>query len=116
MEGAFASSVLEIDTANSPEGKRGYTPSMLHLSEVARWKEPRRADPSSKMLALLNALPYEPETIAVLESTANGMNFFYRRWHDAVNGAADPDSGETYAPIFVPWWRDPTCAQPFSRR
>src|SRR3954467_13370860 len=33
MEGLFASSVLEIDTANSPEGKRGYTPSMLHLSE-----------------------------------------------------------------------------------
>lgn len=114
MAGMFASSVLEIDTANSPEGKRGYTPSMLHLSEVARWKESATTGPASKMLALLNALPYEPETIAVLESTANGLNFFYRRWQDAVSGQADPDSGETYIPVFVPWWRDPGCTQQFS--
>jgi hypothetical protein len=114
MEGLFASSTLEIDTANSPEGKRGYTPSMIHLSEVARWKESATSGPGSKMLALLNALPYEPETIAVLESTANGLNFFYRRWQDAVSGQADPDSGETYVPVFVPWWRDPGCASMFS--
>lgn len=114
MDGFFSSSVLEIDTANAPEGKRGYTPSMILLSEVARWKETATSGPGSKMLSLLNALPYEPETICVLESTANGMNFFYRRWHDAVNGAEDPDSGEVYAPIFCPWWRDPGCTQPFS--
>jgi hypothetical protein len=113
MEGAFASSVLEIDTANSPEGKRGYTPSMIHLSEVARWKESATTGPSSKMLALLNALPYEPETICVLESTANGLNFFYRRWQDAMSGQSDPDTGETYVPVFVPWWRDPGCTQQF---
>jgi len=114
MQGAFASSVFEIDTANSPEGKRGYTPSMIHLSEVARWKESSTSGPASKMLALLNALPYEPETICVLESTANGLNFFYRRWQDAVAGQADPDTGETYVPVFVPWWRDQGCAQQFS--
>jgi len=113
MQGLTATGVFEIDTANSPEGKRGYTPSMVHLSEVARWKEAATTGPASKMLALLNALPYEPETIAVLESTANGLNFFYRRWQDAVAGEADPDSGETYAAVFVPWWRDPHCALPF---
>ena len=114
MQGGFASSVFEIDTANSTEGKRGYTPSMIHLSEVARWKEGATTGPASKMLALLNALPYEPETICVLESTANGLNFFYRRWQDAVSGQADPDLGETYVPVFVPWWRDPGCTTQFS--
>jgi len=111
MEGRTGESMLEIDTAGSPESGRGYTPSMLHLSEVARWGGQLA---TRKMLAQLNAVPYERETIIVLESTANGLNHFHRRWVNARDGAQDPDTGETYAPLFVPWWRDPSCALPFS--
>src|SRR5499427_1385733 len=110
MEGRTGESMLEIDTAMSPEAGRGYTPSMLHLSEVARWTGQLA---TRKMLAQLNAVPYEPETIIVLESTAKGLNHFHRRWINARDGANDPDTGETYAPLFVPWWRDPACSLRF---
>ncbi len=111
MEGRSGSSIFEIDTAASPEALRGDTPSLAHLSEVAWWLGEQA---SRKMLSLLNAVPNEPETIVVLESTANGLNHFHRRWISARDGAADPDTGETYVPVFVPWWRDPKCAMPFS--
>lgn len=110
--GSIDDSVFEIDTANSPAGGRGTTPNMLHLSEVAFWES---AQAQGKMLAMLEALPYEQETICVMESTANGLNHFYKRWISAREGVADPDrSGEVYTPIFVPWWRDPGCSLPFS--
>lgn len=108
--GRTGDSVLELDTAGAPEAGRGYTPSMLHLSEVARWEGEQA---SRKMLGLLNAMPYEPETIVVLESTANGLNHFYRRWISARDGANDPDTGETYVALFVPWWRDPQATMLF---
>jgi hypothetical protein len=111
MEGRTGESVLEIDTAGSPEAGRGYTPSMLHLSEVARWTGQLA---TRKMLSQLNAVPYEPETIVILESTANGLNHFHRRWVNARDGANDPDTGETYAALFVPWWRDPHCSLQFA--
>lgn len=111
MEGRTDTSVFEIDTAGSGEAGRGYTPSLLHLSEVARWEGEQA---TRKMLAQLNAVPYEPETIVVLESTANGLNHFHRRWLSATDGARDPDTGETYAALFVGWWQDPSCARRFA--
>jgi len=111
LEGVSGESTFEIDTARSDESGRGYTPWGLHLSEVARW-EGNQAD--RKMLALLEAMPYEPGTLCVLESTANGLNHFYRRWQSAVAGAQDPDTGESYFAMFVPWWRDRGCAREFS--
>lgn len=109
--GRTGSSRFEIDTAGSPEAGRGDTPSLVHLSEIARWEG---AQAGRKMLAMLNALPDEPETICVLESTANGLNHFYKRWVSARDGAADPDTGETYVHLFVPWWREPAAATLFS--
>lgn len=113
MEGRTDTSVFEIDTAGSGESGRGYTPSLLHLSEVARWEGEMAV---RKMLAQLNAVPYEPETIVVLESTANSLNHFHRRWVSATEGAQDPDTGETYAALFVGWWQDPSCAREFGTR
>lgn len=106
-EGVTGESIFEIDTARSPEAGRGYTPSALHLSEVARWEGELA---TRKMLAVLNALPYELETMCCLESTANGLNHFYRRYMSAKAGAEDPDTGESYFVLFVPWWRDPAAS------
>ena len=108
--GRTGNSMFEIDTAGSPESGRGYTPTMVHLSEVAWW-EGNQA--TRKMLSMLNAVSYEPETIVVLESTANGLNHFHRRWISARDGQKDPETGESYRALFVPWWRDPACSAPF---
>lgn len=88
-------SKLEVDTANEVEAGRGYTYTELHCSEVAFWKD------VNKMLALLNAVPDEPETLVVLESTANGMNFFQERWEAAESGESE------YVPVFAAWHEDP---------
>jgi hypothetical protein len=108
-------SVLDIDTAMSTEAGRGGTLNLLHLSEVARW--PDRAtskNTDSKMITLLNSVPYLPETLVVFESTANGLNHYYKRWISAEAGQDDPDTGESYVTMFVPWWRDPAYAIAFS--
>lgn len=106
--GAVDDSIFEVDTAGSPAAGRGTTPNLLHLSEIAFWESTQARN---KMLAMLEAVPYEPETIVAMESTANGLNHFYKRWVSAKEGNADPDrSGEVYAPLFVPWWRDQNCS------
>jgi hypothetical protein len=105
--GRGGESVLDIDTAQSAEAGSGGTRNLVHLSEVAKWPDFATQGTKSKMVSMLNSVPFEPETLVVLESTAYGLNHFYRRWISAVAGDADELTGESYIPIFVPWWRDP---------
>jgi hypothetical protein len=95
-----------VDTAQEVEAGRGFTFSIVHLSEVAFWPD------EAKLTALLNAVPFEPETLVVIESTANGDNFFKRRWQEAVDGAESPD-GSYYTPVFAAWHEDPRSFLPF---
>jgi hypothetical protein len=74
---------------------------MVHGSEVAHWEDP------DFLIGLLNAVPKRPETIVVLESTANGFNHFYDRWQRAVAGAEDPETGGLYVPLFYGWQDNP---------
>jgi hypothetical protein len=112
LEGLGAESLLEIDTAGgatAAAGGRGYTPSLFHGSEVAWWPQP------GKLVSLLNALPDEPETMAVLESTAQGFNHFHTRWELAVAGEEDPEmGGGTFVPLFYGWHRNPYNKQEFA--
>ncbi len=94
-------SKLEIDTANEVEAGRGYTYTQLHLSEVAFWPH------VAKITALVNAVPDTPDTLIVLESTANGHNHFKSRWDSAVAGESE------YAPIFAAWHEDARYQLPF---
>lgn len=88
-------SSLEVDTANEVDAGRGYTYTELHCSEVAFWPD------VAKLTALLNAVPNTPETMIVLESTANGPNHFKDRWDRAVAGES------AYLPVFAAWHEDP---------
>lgn len=65
-------------------------------SEVAYWP-----DASSVMLGVNNALSdNDPNSVAVLESTANGAaGWFYEKYREAKLGLA----GE-YRAVFFPWW------------
>jgi hypothetical protein len=67
-------STYETQTAGAKGGGRASTPSMVHGSEVAHWEDP------DYLTGLFNALPMEPDTIGVLESTANGFNHFFDLW------------------------------------
>lgn len=92
-----------VDTANEYEGGRGFTYHSLHLSELAFW-----ASPEKKLMALLSTVPNEPETMVIIESTANGYNLFRRLWVAAVSGNSD------YFPLFLPWYEEPDYVIPFA--
>jgi hypothetical protein len=85
-----------VDTAQEVEAGRGFTYHSLHLSEVAFWPDVK------KMTALLNAVPDEPNTLIVKESTANGFNHFKEDWDRAENGESD------YMTVFSPWFAEPS--------
>ncbi len=76
----------------------GGTPSLLHLSEVAKW-EKRKAE--NEMNAT-TAVPDVEETIIVYESTFVGRDLFWRRFDDARQGLTGYDA------LFIGWWMDPT--------
>lgn len=93
-------SSIRVMVAN--DSTRGGTYRLAHLSEVAFWEKPEEA-----LLALNQAVPMTDDSLIIMESTANGFNYFYNLWQDAVNGRND------YTPIFLPWYVDPAYSLPF---
>jgi hypothetical protein len=78
---------------------RGTTQTCVHCSEVAFWPHPEI------LTGLFQAMPDLPDTIWVLESTANGLvgqgRMFYDEWNRAIRGESD------LTPIFIPWFTIP---------
>jgi hypothetical protein len=99
-------STIQLATAGSVSGAGGRALSFtfLHLSEAAYFPG------IQPFTSLLPTVPYDPNTIIVIESTANGRvgpgSSFYDYWQKACEGRND------FTPVFVPWWRDPTYLRP----
>jgi len=90
-------STLRIATAKNIRAGRGRTLTSLHASEVAFWDRP-----AELMLGLRQSIPNNPQTMIVLESTANGVgNYFYQTWQAAQTGDVD------FVPLFFSWWEHP---------
>jgi hypothetical protein len=87
-------STLKIDSAANVQAGRGKTIFGLHLSEAAFWEhamgtnnaQVARGKAAKKALSVINAVPDRPGTWIVVESTANGANFFKGRWDRAEEG------------------------------
>jgi hypothetical protein len=92
-----------VDTANEYEAGRGFTYHSVHISELAFYKSAEK-----KLKALLNAVPDEPGTMIVIESTADGYNLFRKYWVAAITG------NNEFAPLFIPWWEEPDYQRPFA--
>jgi hypothetical protein len=91
----FPDSRYFVDTAGEFQSGRGGTYRLVHGSEVAFW-----AQIMLKLTALMAAVPDDPETLIVLESTANGYNDFKDLWDDAEEGRSD------YLAFFWSWWKE----------
>lgn len=88
-------SKIVIETAGSKDAGRSATVHCLHLSELAYWPYPEET-----LVSLMQAVPNLPETIVVIESTANGVGgAFYKEWRRAAEG------GSVFTPLFFPWWQ-----------
>lgn len=85
---------ISIQSAESLSAGRGDTIHNLHASEVAFWR-----DGDTLMAGLLQAVPNLPNTMVILESTANGVgDYFYNMWKKAERGESD------FIPLFFPWY------------
>lgn len=86
-------------TAGSGGGVgRSFTFRCVHMSEYAFW----RGNKSETYTGIMQAVPAEPGTLVIIESTANGFEEFKELWDDAVAGRND------FVPLFFPWWREPS--------
>lgn len=88
---------IKISTANNPDAGRSATTHNLHASEVGFWNNAEKT-----MLSLLQSVPNTPNTMVILESTANGMgDYFQTQWERAKNGESD------FVPLFFAWFEEP---------
>lgn len=84
----------KVGTAGSTAVGRGSTIQYFHGSEVGFWP-----NAETHAAGVLQAIPDEPGTEIIKESTANGLgNYFHKEWQLAEAGLSD------YIAIFVPWY------------
>lgn len=92
-EGTGLDSKIKCMTAGGKGIGRSDTFTALHLSELAFWE----GDKKATMTGLLQAVPNTPESMIIIESTANGYEYFKEMWDRAVAGESD------FYPLFVGW-------------
>ena len=85
-------------SSRSEDAARGYDIAMAHLSEVAFWQDSAMHSPDDLIRSVGGSVALKPETVIVLESTANGVgDYFHDEWLRAELGRSDKAS------VFVPW-------------
>ena len=91
-----------VATAGSKGVGRSKTIQMFHGSEVAYWPNAR-----DHLAGVMQAIPDEPGTEVLLESTGNGPgDVFHSMWQMAMSGGSD------YEAVFIPWFWQPEYQSP----
>jgi hypothetical protein len=85
---------FRVGTAGGKAVGHGFTLQLFHGSEAAYW-----ANPESHMEGVGQAIPNEPDTEVILESTGNGRG----TWFHGICRDAEKGLGE-YQIIFFPWF------------
>ncbi len=92
-QGTGLDSRMKVMTAGGKGIGRSDTFTALHLSELAFWE----GDKKTTMTGLLQAVPNTPDSMIIIESTANGYEYFKDMWDKAVAGEND------FYPLFIGW-------------
>ena len=92
-EGTGLNSKIRCMTAGSKGVGRSATYNKLHISELAFWQ----GDKKEILTGLLQTVPYTEESMVIIESTANGFDYYKTMWDEAVRGDND------YIPVFIGW-------------
>jgi hypothetical protein len=94
---------VKVASARNVNTGRSSTIHNLHASEVAFWQ-----DAKTLMTGLMQTIPDSPNTMVIIESTANGVGgWFYETWQQAVRGENE------YIPVFFPWFELNEYSKPF---
>ena len=78
------------DCWNSGVG-RGSTIHNLHISEFAFWS----GNKWETFNGIMQAVPNTPDSMVIVESTANGFDEFQELWQKSINGEND------FKPVFI---------------
>lgn len=92
-EGKGLNSKIKCMTAGGKGVGRSDTFNNLHLSEFAFWE----GDKKQTLVGLLQAVPNTLDSMVIIETTANGYDYFKELWDNAVAGKND------FYPLFVGW-------------
>lgn len=103
-EGKGLKSKIKCMTAGTSGVGRSDTFDNLHLSELAFWE----GDVTATLTGLFQAVPNLPNTMIIIESTANGYEKFHELWEQAQNGESD------FIPLFVAWFELPEYSMQYS--
>lgn len=87
---------IKCVTAGGKGAGRSDTLTNVHLSEYAFWP----GDKKSMLAGIMQAVPDDPNTMVIIESTANGFNEFKELWDGAVDGT------NGWRPVFLPWYME----------
>jgi hypothetical protein len=90
---------IKVATANNLKTGRSFSLRFLHLSEFAFWRDAKQL-----MTGLMQSVPSDPDTMVVIESTANGMG---NEFHRICLEAMDPTVESDWAFLFFGWWEHP---------
>ena len=93
-DGQGLSSRIKCFTAGGEGIGRSDTIQNLHISEYAFWP----GDKKNTLLGLMQAVPNVPNSVIIIESTANGYEHFKELWDMAVRGES------AFTPVFCAWW------------
>ena len=93
QEGTGLKSKIKCMTAGADGVGRSDTFNNLHISELAFWGNSAK----ETMLGLMQSVPNLPNTMVIIESTANGYEYFKDLWDQAVRGE------NSFIPLFVGW-------------
>lgn len=93
IDGKGLKSKIKCMTAGGEGVGRSDTFNNLHISELAFWS----GDKKGTLTGLFQAVPNLPNSIIIIESTANGFEYYKELWDRAVNG----ESG--FHALFVGW-------------
>ena len=89
---------IKIGTAEKPNSARGGDYNLVHLTEVGLWKTTEGKTPEEIVRSACGGMLYQPYTMIVYESTANGTgNLFHREYLAAKDGKSQ------FQALFVAW-------------
>ena len=89
---------VTIGSAENQEAVRGSDYCMAHLSETAFWPDTPKSSPQDFIRAVCGAIALIPNSLIVIESTANGVgSYFHKEWIRCREGRGDKHA------VFVPW-------------
>ena len=93
---------IRCATAGGQGVGRSFTVQNVHMSEYAFWP----GDKNLTFAGIMQAVPDNPGTIVIIESTANGFDDFKDKWDDSV-AAWDKGERDGFRPIFFAWYENP---------